>query len=330
MTAAEIGAASGIPESVIVEKFGLRGKHIAAADEHVSDLAVAAASRLLEEQEIDPADDRRGHVLRLDLEGLRRLAGGAVDRAPARLRQRLRGRVRQRLDGHAGRAAGSRAPSSSPSPSCGARWSSRPAASRTCSTTGTSARGSCSTSATAPSPGSSTRGRRAERDARLARDHRRVVRAAGEGAGRRLASSRPRTRASTGGATSSTSPTRRSMKGGLDEVSLAELRRRRRAARSSARAPRSRDVSYLCGIHMKRSMHEAIVAALGIDPGRAAYLDDTGHMSGVDPLLALDRAVRAGEIVRRRSRAAARRGHRLHVGGDRRPLGERDVSTRAG
>ena len=30
---------------------------------------------------------------------------------------------------------------------------------------------------------------------------------------------------------------------------------------------------------------------------RAAYLDDTGHMSGVDPLLALDRAVRAGEVA---------------------------------
>jgi 3-oxoacyl-[acyl-carrier-protein] synthase-3 len=29
---------------------------------------------------------------------------------------------------------------------------------------------------------------------------------------------------------------------------------------------------------------------------RAAYLDDTGHTSGVDPLLALDRAVRAGDV----------------------------------
>jgi len=54
------------------------------------------------------------------------------------------------------------------------------------------------------------------------------------------------------------------------------------------------DVSYLCGIHMKRSMHEAIVAELGGVP--AAYLDDTGHMSGVDSLLALDRAGRAGEL----------------------------------
>ena len=55
MTAAEIAEASGIPEDVIVEKFGLRGKHIAAADEHVSDLAVNAAERLLEERGVDPA-----------------------------------------------------------------------------------------------------------------------------------------------------------------------------------------------------------------------------------------------------------------------------------
>ena len=48
MTAAEIAARSGIPEQVIVEKFGLRGKHIAAPDEHVSDLSVTAAERLLD------------------------------------------------------------------------------------------------------------------------------------------------------------------------------------------------------------------------------------------------------------------------------------------
>ena len=45
LTAAEIAALSGIPEQVIVEKFGLRGKHIAAADEHVSDLSVKAVER---------------------------------------------------------------------------------------------------------------------------------------------------------------------------------------------------------------------------------------------------------------------------------------------
>ena len=55
MTAAEVGEASGIAEDVIVEKFGLRGKHVAAEDEHVSDLAVEAASRLLAEHDVDPA-----------------------------------------------------------------------------------------------------------------------------------------------------------------------------------------------------------------------------------------------------------------------------------
>ena len=54
MTAAEIAARSGIPEQVIVEKFGLRGKHIAAADEHVSDLSVKAIERLLDETGFDP------------------------------------------------------------------------------------------------------------------------------------------------------------------------------------------------------------------------------------------------------------------------------------
>ena len=47
---------------------------------------------------------------------------------------------------------------------------------------------------------------------------------------------------------------------------------------------------------MKRSMHDALVAALGVPADRAAYLDDTGHMSGVDPLLALDRAAREGKL----------------------------------
>ena len=86
-----------------------------------------------------------------------------------------------------------------------------------------------------------------------------------------------------------------SMKNGLDEVSLANFVGAARGAveRSGARLE---DVNYLSGIHMKRSMHDAIVDALGIDPTRASYLDDTGHMSGVDPLLGLDRAVRAGDV----------------------------------
>src|SRR5439155_14991550 len=54
MPAAEVAALSAIPEHVIVEKFGLRGKHIAGEDEHVSDLSVRAAERLLSESGFDP------------------------------------------------------------------------------------------------------------------------------------------------------------------------------------------------------------------------------------------------------------------------------------
>jgi 3-oxoacyl-[acyl-carrier-protein] synthase-3 len=85
------------------------------------------------------------------------------------------------------------------------------------------------------------------------------------------------------------------MKGGLDDVSLPNFVAAAEGALARSGASLE-DVSYLCGIHMKRSMHEAIAAALGVPLDRAAYLDDTGHMSGVDPLLALDRAVRAGDI----------------------------------
>jgi len=85
------------------------------------------------------------------------------------------------------------------------------------------------------------------------------------------------------------------MKGGLDEVSLPNFVAAAEGALARSGAALA-DVSYLCGIHMKRSMHEAIVRALGLPLARAAYLDDTGHMSGVDPLLALDRAVRAGDV----------------------------------
>jgi 3-oxoacyl-[acyl-carrier-protein] synthase-3 len=47
MTAAELAEVSGIPERVIVEKFGLIGKHLAAPDEHVSDMCISAARPLL-------------------------------------------------------------------------------------------------------------------------------------------------------------------------------------------------------------------------------------------------------------------------------------------
>jgi 3-oxoacyl-[acyl-carrier-protein] synthase-3 len=47
-TAEEIGHLAGIPVDVVRDKFGLSGKHIAASDEHVSDLAAKAAAPLLD------------------------------------------------------------------------------------------------------------------------------------------------------------------------------------------------------------------------------------------------------------------------------------------
>jgi 3-oxoacyl-[acyl-carrier-protein] synthase-3 len=53
-TSAEIAAATGIPAEVIEAKFGLRGKHVAGPDEHISDLAIRAARPLMADS--DPRD----------------------------------------------------------------------------------------------------------------------------------------------------------------------------------------------------------------------------------------------------------------------------------
>jgi 3-oxoacyl-[acyl-carrier-protein] synthase-3 len=39
-----------------------------------------------------------------------------------------------------------------------------------------------------------------------------------------------------------------------------------------------------------------LLGELGMREDQAVYLDDTGHMSGVDPLLGLDHAVREGRV----------------------------------
>lgn len=45
-SAASLATKTGMPEQVIIEKFGLKGKHIAAPDEHATDLAIKAARPL--------------------------------------------------------------------------------------------------------------------------------------------------------------------------------------------------------------------------------------------------------------------------------------------
>ena len=291
LTAAEIGAASGIPEQVIVEKFGLRGKHIAAADEHVSDMAVTAAARLLEERELDPADvdvvlyygsmwkdypvwqaapwiaHRLGCANAYALEYANVSCGTPVALRLARNFLLAEPDLRNVLLGGA-------CPASSLLASGTAR-------SRLLFTGGPGA-----------PPGLLTRDAPHELLGALAVTDGSFALQVKVPAGGSVEPASTETVAARRHFLDVADPAQ--MKSGLDEVSLPNFVAAARGAleRSGARLE---DVSYLCGIHMKRSMHEAILQALGVE--RAAYLDDTGHMSGVDPLLALDRAARAGELT---------------------------------
>ena len=290
MAAAEIAAASGIPEEVIVEKFGLRGKHIAAAGEHVSDMSVEAASRLLGQNGIDPAEidvvmyygslwkdypvwqaapwiaHRLGCDNAYALEYANVSCGTPVALRLARnfllaepdLENVLlvaAARESHLLDYGNERSRfmfnfGDGAVAGLLTRDGGHELLGCHALTD----------GSFSLQVKVPAGGS-------------------VEPASAESvAGRRhfLDVADPA-----------------EMKGGLDEVSLPNFIAAARGAVERSDASLE-DVSYLCGIHMKRSMHDAIVAGLG--GPRAAYLDDTGHMSGVDSLLALDRAGREGEL----------------------------------
>jgi 3-oxoacyl-[acyl-carrier-protein] synthase-3 len=290
LSAADVGDASGIPEHVLVEKFGLRGKHVAAPDEHVSDMAVRVAERLLAETGIDPGGidvvlyygslwkdfavwqaapwiaERLGCENAYGLEYANVSCGTPVALRLARnfllaepeLQNVLlvaASRESYLLDYSNARSRfmfnfGDGAVAGLLVRDSGHELLGAHAVTD----------GSFSLQVKVPAGGSveppsleSVNGRRHFLDV--------------------------------------ADPVQ--MKGGLDEVSLPNFVAAARGAVERSGAGLE-DVSYLAGIHMKRSMHDALVEALG--GPRAAYLDDTGHMSGVDSLLALDRAARAGEL----------------------------------
>ena len=290
MTAAQIADASEIPESVVLEKFGLRGKHIAGDDEHVSDMSVAAAARLLAQNEVDP-----GEVDVVIYYGSLWKDYPVWQAAPW-IAHRLGCEHAYGLE--------------YANVSCGTPVALRLA--RNFLLAEPELRNILIVAAS--------------RESHLldyGNERSRFMFNFGDGAvaglltrdaGHELLGSHALTDGSfslqvkvpAGGSVEPASPAtvagRRhfldvadpaQMKGGLDEVSLPNFVGAARGALERSGATLD-DVSYLCGIHMKRSMHEAIVRELGSP--RAAYLDDTGHMSGVDPLLALDRAGRAGEL----------------------------------
>jgi 3-oxoacyl-[acyl-carrier-protein] synthase-3 len=287
MTAAEVGASSGIPEQVIVEKFGLRGKHIAAADEHVSDLSVRAAEALIDEAGIDP----------LEIDVVMYFGSMWKDFA-----------VWQAAPWIAHRIGASRAYAVEyDNVSCGTPVALRIARDMLL------AEDELRTVLVVA----------ACRESHLLdyeNERSRFMFNFGDGAvagllvkgGERNAllgchgitdgSFSLQVKVPSGGSVSPNGGYRFldvadpvSMKDGLDKVTLANFVTAARVAVERSGAELA-DVDYLCGIHMKPSMHRALVAELGLDESRAAYLDDTGHMSGVDPLFALDRAGRAGDL----------------------------------
>jgi 3-oxoacyl-[acyl-carrier-protein] synthase-3 len=299
MTSAEIADASGIPEEVVREKFGLRGKHIAAPDEHVSDLSVKVGETLLAEYGVDPADVdvvvyfgsswkdyavwqvapllahrlgcERAFALELDYVS----CGG-----PVALRV---SRDLLLAEPHLSTVLAIGASRESYLLDYGNERA------RFMFNFGDGAAG-----------------------ALITRDHtRNELLSSSMVTDGRLSL---QVKVPAGGSVEPSSPETvgngrhyldvadtSEMKERLDATSLKNF-----AAVAEGALERSghslEDVSWVCGIHMKRSMYERLIDTLGVDEEQAPYLDDTGHMSGVDPLLALDRLSRAerlqdGELV---------------------------------
>ena len=287
MTAAEVGERSGIPEQVIVEKFGLRGKHIAAEGEHVSDLSVRAAEVLLAETSVDPAE--------IDVV----MYYGSTWKDYA---------VWQAAPWIAHRIGASRAYAVEyDNVSCGTPVALRIARDMLIAEDDIQTIlvvAACRESYLLDYTNERSRFMFNFGDGAVAgllvKDGGRNELLGSHGVTDGSFSLQVKVPA--GGSVAPNGGYRFldvanpvEMKDGLDAVSLANFVRAAKGALERSGAGLG-DVGYLCGIHMKPSMHRALLAELGIGESRAAYLDDTGHMSGVDPLLALDRAARAGEL----------------------------------
>ena len=294
MSAAEISRNSDIPEEILVERFGLRGKHIAAADEHVSDLALHAARRLLEEQRLDAGD----------LDAVVYFGSTwkdyAVWHAAPHIAHRLGARRAFALE--------------LDYVSCGAPVALRIARDML------RAEGELDAVLLVGASRESyllDYGNRRGRfmfnfgDGAVA-----ALLVGGEGGSEILASSVQTdgaysldVKVPAGGsvepASVATVAGRRhfldvadplSMKERLDPVTVPNFHAvARDALRASGVA--EAELSYLCPIHVKRSIHTELLDGLELEPSQACYLDDTGHMSGVDPLFGFDRARRRGEIA---------------------------------
>lgn len=294
MPAAELAARTGIPPQVLEDKFGLRGKHVASPDEHVTDLALRAAERLLDEHAIDVAEIDAVVYCGSTWKDY------AVWHAAPYITHRL-GATRAfalELD----------------YVSCGA-----PVALRIVRDMLLAEPGLRTVLLVA-----------ACRESHLldySNGRGRLLVSFGDGAAAALLVAGERgdevlgshmitdgsfsldVKVPAGGSVEPASPASiaagrhfldvadpASLKSRLDPVSLPRFMAVAEEALRRSGATLA-DVAYVCLTHVKPSMHAALVRSLGLEPARATYLDDTGHMSGVDPLLAFDRA-RRGSLLR--------------------------------
>jgi 3-oxoacyl-[acyl-carrier-protein] synthase-3 len=293
MTSAEISVVSGIPEEILVERFGLKGKHIAGNDEHVSDMSVAAARKLLDEQGVDPLDidavvyfgstykdyqvwhaapyvaDRIGASNAFALELAYTSCGSPV------AVKMVRDLIRAEPDvGKVLAVAASRESSLLDYQNDRSRFMFN------------FGDGAVAALFEGDSGGPEVLGTAMITDGSFSLDVK-------VPAGGSVEPASPGTVANRRHYLDVPDPL--SMKERLDPLSLDNfVSAANTAARKSGLS--LQDIDLLCGIHMKRSMHNEICDALGIPLNNAVYLDDTGHMSGVDPLFGLDRASRASRI----------------------------------
>lgn len=85
------------------------------------------------------------------------------------------------------------------------------------------------------------------------------------------------------------------MKDRLDPISAENfLRVAREALERSGYRPC--DVALLCMLHVKRSLYCQVLEGLGLSEGQSVNLSDTGHMSALDPLVGLWRAREQGRL----------------------------------
>ena len=286
MTAAEVAERSGIPEEVIVEKFGLRGKHIAAENEHVSDLSVRAAQNLLDETGFDPKDLDvvmyygsmwRDHAVWQSAPHIAHRIGAtnafAVEYdnvshgTPIALRvARDLLRAEDELKNILVVAA------------CRESYllDYTNERSRFMFNFGDGAVAGLLT-------GDTDRGEVLGSHAITDGSYSVQVKVAAGGS------------VDPGGDRYLDVADPQSMKGGLDHISLPNFVAAARGAVERSGLAMD-ELAFVCPLHTKRSMYLALLSELGMREDQAVYLDDTGHMSGVDSLLGLDRAVREGRV----------------------------------